>query len=67
MSINERFSIIKSFSEVRAPSEEVLLAVIAAAFLILHIVAGSILIDAFGPAATTTQQEAQEARASLYD
>jgi hypothetical protein len=64
MSITERFSITKSFSRIPAPSEKLLLAVIAAAFLVLHIAAGVILINASGPVATTTQEDA---RASLYD
>ena len=61
MSVTERPSFSKSSS---APSENVLLAVIAAAFLILHIAAGVILINASGLSATPTQEEA---RASLYD
>jgi hypothetical protein len=61
MSVTERPSVSKSSS---APSENVLLAVIAAALLILHIAAGVILINASGLSATPTQEEA---RASLYD
>ena len=64
MSVTERPSSTKSSFEIPAPSENVLLTVIAAAFLILHIAAGVILIDAFRPAATTTQEEP---RGSLYD
>jgi hypothetical protein len=63
MSITEKYSITKSFSKIPAPSEKLLLAVIAA-FLILHIAAGVILVDASKPAATATREEA---RASLYD
>ena len=64
MSVSERPSSAKSSFEIPAPSENVLLAVIAAAFLVLHIAAGIILINAFGPAPATTQEES---RAPLYD
>jgi hypothetical protein len=63
MSVTERPSSAKSF-QIPAPSENVLLAVIIAAFLALHIVAGVILINASSMTATTTQEAAAPA---LYD
>jgi hypothetical protein len=64
MSVSERPSSTKSSLEIPAPSENVLLAVVAAAFLVLHIAAGVMVINASQTAATATQEEA---RASLYD
>jgi hypothetical protein len=64
MSATDRFSITKPFSQIPAPSENVLLVVIAAAFLILHIAVGVILIGTSEPVATTTQQEM---KTSHYD
>ena len=63
MSVSERPSSAKASFEIPPPSENVLIAVIAAAFLVLHIAAGVILVNAFGPAATTQE----EPRPSLYD
>ncbi len=64
MSAAEGFSITKSFSKIPAPSENVLLAVIAAAFLVLHIAAGVILINASAVASPITQDEGKP---SLHD
>jgi hypothetical protein len=64
MSFTERPSYTKSSFDIPAPSENVLLAVIAATFLVLHITAGVILINAAGAAPATTQEEAGP---SLYD
>ena len=64
MSVTERPSHTKSSFQIPQPSENLLLAVIAAAFLVLHIAAGVILINAAGAAPATTQEEP---RASLYD
>ena len=64
MSVTERPSYAKSSFQIPAPSENLLLAVIAAAFLVLHIAAGVILINASAPATSTTQEEATP---SLYD
>jgi hypothetical protein len=57
MSVTERPSYPKSSFQIPGPSENVLLAVIAAAFLVLHIAAGVILINA--SATATTQDEAR--------
>ena len=57
MSVTERPSYTKSF-QIPAPSENVLLAVIAAAFLVLHIAAGVILINASSIATSATQEQA---------
>jgi hypothetical protein len=46
MSVTERPSYTKSSFQIPPPSENVLLAVVAAAFLVLHIAAGVILINA---------------------
>jgi hypothetical protein len=56
MSVTER-PYSKSSFQIPLPSETKLLAIIAAAFLVLHIAASVILIDASAPA--TTQQEAR--------
>ena len=64
MSVTERPSYPKSSFQIPAPSESVLLAVIAAAFLVLHIAAGAILINTSAPATSTTQQEVTP---SFYD
>jgi hypothetical protein len=64
MSVTERPSYAKSSFQIPAPSENLLLAVIAAAFLVLHIAAGVILINASSIATSTTQEAA---RPSLYD
>jgi hypothetical protein len=58
MSVTERPSYTKSSFQIPAPSENALLAVIAAAFLVLHIAAGVILINAPTIAAATVQDEA---------
>ena len=62
MSVTER-PYTKSV-QIPAPSENVLLAVIIAAFLALHIAAGAILINASSTATSTTQEQAQP---PLYD
>jgi hypothetical protein len=59
MSVTERPSLPKSSFQIPAPSENMLLAVIAAAFLVLHIAAGVILINASASATATSQQEAR--------
>ena len=69
MSVTERpsyakSSYAKSSFQIPAPSENLLLAVIAAAFLVLHIAAGVILTNASSMPATTTQEEAGP---SLHD
>jgi hypothetical protein len=64
MSVTERPSYTKSSFQVPAPGENVLLAVVAAAFLVLHIAAGVVLNNASSIATSTTQEAA---RASLYD
>lgn len=64
MSVTERPSYTKSPFQIPAPSENVLLAVIVAAFLICHIAAAVILINASGSPGPTTQEEAIS---SLYD
>ena len=64
MSVTERPTYAKSSFQIPAPSENLLLAVIAAAFLVLHIAAGVILINASVAATSTTQEEPS---ASLYD
>ena len=61
MSVAERPSYRKPSFQIPAPSENVLLAVIAAAFLVLHIAAGVILINASAPATSTTLEEAKPA------
>jgi hypothetical protein len=63
MSVTERPSYSKSF-QIPAPSENLLLAVITAAFLVLHIAAGAILINASSTATSTTQEQAKP---PLYD
>jgi hypothetical protein len=62
MSVTER-PLTKSV-QIPAPSENLLLAVIIAAFLALHIAAGVILINASSMTATTTQEAAAP---DLYD
>jgi hypothetical protein len=64
MSVTERPSHAKSSFQIPAPSENVLLAVIVAAFLVLHIAAGVILIKASGNAAATAPDQAA---AAFYD
>jgi hypothetical protein len=63
MSVTERPSYTKSL-QIPAPSENVLLAVIIAAFLVLHIAAGVLLVNASSMTAATTQEAATPA---LYD
>jgi hypothetical protein len=58
MPVNERPLQPKLSFQIPAPSENVLLALIAAAFLVLHIAACVILTNAPGPAVTTTQEAA---------
>ena len=64
MFVGERPSYVKSLVQFRMPGERALIAAIAIAFLILHIIAGTILqrAAAGGPAAPP-----QEAPSSLYD
>jgi hypothetical protein len=64
MSITERPSYKKSSFQVPAPSENVLLAIIAVAFLIFHIAVGVVLIKPSGDVAATTQDEP---KSSPYD
>jgi hypothetical protein len=64
MSVAELPSSTKTSFQIPTPSAKVLIAVIAVAFLVLHIAAGVMLINASKIAATTAQEEA---RASLYD
>ena len=62
--VGERLSYGKSLARFRMPGERALIAAIAMAFLILHILAGSIL-----PRAATGEPAAprEEAPSSLYD
>ncbi|HLG80365.1 MAG TPA: hypothetical protein VKY22_05070 [Bradyrhizobium sp.] len=57
MSVTERRSYKRSSFQVPALSENVLLAIIALAFLIFHIAVGVVLIKPSGGAAATTQDE----------
>jgi len=61
--VGERPSYVKSLVQFRMPGERALIAAIAIAFLILHIIAGTILqrAAAGGPGAM------REAPSSLYD
>ena len=63
MSIAERPPARTSY-QIPAPSENLLLAVIAAAFLALHIAAGVMLINASSVAAPAAQEEVKP---PLYD
>jgi hypothetical protein len=63
MSVTERPSYSKSF-QIPAPSENLLLAVIIAAFLALHVAAGVMLTNTSSITATTTQETATPV---LYD
>jgi hypothetical protein len=62
MSFIERSSLTKPPVRIPAPSEDLLLAVIAVAFLIVHI-AGGIIVQSSLPADSTSH----EAKASYYD
>jgi len=64
MPINETFSQRKLSARLPAPSEKVLIATIAVAFLFLHILAGMILQRAAADGPTTPQEQAGP---SLYD
>jgi hypothetical protein len=64
MSVTERPSYTKSSIQIPAPSGNLLLAVIAEAFLALHIVAGVMLINASSAAEPAAQQEMTS---PLYD
>ena len=64
MSVTERPSYTKTLFQIPQPGENGLLAVIAAAFLVLHIAAGVILIKV---AAVTTSTTQEEAKPSPYD
>jgi hypothetical protein len=57
MSVIERRSPAKLFFQVRLPGENTLVAIIAVAFLVLHVLAGTILLNA-SPTAPATSQEA---------
>jgi hypothetical protein len=57
MSIAERSSSTKRFSRVPAPTENVLLAVVALAFLILHVLAGTLVNRALPDDAPAVQPE----------
>jgi hypothetical protein len=59
MSVADRPSYTKTLFQIPQPSENVLLAVIAAAFLVLHIAAGFILIKSSAVAISTNQEEAK--------
>jgi hypothetical protein len=61
MSVTERPSQAKSWFQIPAPSENVLLAVIVAAFLVLHIAAGVILINASSSADAAAPDQAATA------
>jgi hypothetical protein len=63
MSVTERPSLGRS-SFFTLPGENTLIAILLAAFLILHVLAGAILQSATPIGAALTQEEA---RASLYD
>ena len=64
MSFIERFSFTKSPVRIPAPGEDLLLAVIAVAFLILHI-AGGIIVQNSLPA--DSMATSHEAKSSYYD
>ncbi len=64
MSVTERPSYKKSSFQVPAPSENVLLAIIAVAFLIFHIAVGVVLIKPSSDVAAATQDEP---KSSPYD
>jgi hypothetical protein len=64
MSLNERPLQARSSARLPVVSETVLLATIAIGFLILHILAGTILLRAPAGATATLQQET---RPSSYD
>ena len=67
MSVTERPSFRKSSFQIPAPSENLLLAVIVAAFLALHIAAGMILANAFTSSAIEVPTTQNEAAASFDD
>lgn len=62
--VTDRPSLTRSSFQIPAPSENVLLAVIAAAFLVFHIAAGIILINASAVATSTAREDA---KSSLYN
>jgi hypothetical protein len=64
MSFIERSSFTKSSFQIPAPSENVLLAIITGAFLVLHVAAGIILQSSLPADSTATLQVA---KASYYD
>jgi len=64
MSVTERPLYKKSSFQVSAPSEHVLLVIVAVAFLIFHITVGVVLIKPSGGVAAVTQDEP---RSSPYD
>jgi len=64
MLVNERLAQRKLSARLRAPNEMTLLLTVAIAFLILHILAGVILLRAPANGVMTPQQEAISA---LYD
>ena len=64
MTMNERLAQGKSSVRLPVPSEKVLIATIAIAFLFLHVVAGVILQRAAADGTVTPQEQA---RPSSYD
>ena len=64
MTFTERTSFTKSSFQMPAPSENALLAIIAGAFLVLHVAAGIILQRSLPADSTATSHEA---KASYYD
>jgi hypothetical protein len=64
MSVIERRPPAKLSFQIPLPSENTLISIVAVAFLILHILAGSMLLNA-SPTAPAISQE--ESRSSPYD
>jgi hypothetical protein len=64
MSVTERSSLTRSSFQSTLPGEKTLIAILLAAFFILHVLAGAILQSATPLGAAPTQEEA---RASLCD
>ncbi|SDS70308.1 hypothetical protein [Bradyrhizobium canariense] len=65
MLANEKISRVKLSQPLSVPSENMLIAAIIISFLILHVLAGTILQQA--PVAGATMSQPQEAGPSLYD
>jgi hypothetical protein len=64
MQINESLSQAKLPARLPVPSEKALLTTVAAAFLLLHLLAGMVVLRA---AANETMTPQQQARATFYD